>query len=125
MEDVTYIYTPVKINTNCVLYSTLVHGSSHHPILILFRSLFCPLLRVAAMSSSSSSDGNPFTSDPVAISAATTQLINIKSHVPVTLDLDDSNFGTWCTFLTMALCKFGLMDQVNGSVLAATMLGDA
>jgi len=47
----------------------------------------------------SSFSANPFAAAAaVAISAATAQLINIKSHVPVTLDLGDSNFGTWRTF---------------------------
>ncbi|CAO2148398.1 unnamed protein product [Urochloa humidicola] len=76
------------------------------------------------MSASSISSGtNPFTAvAAVAITAATAQLINIKSHVPVTLDLGDSNFSTWRTFFLIAFHKFGILDHVDGTRL---MLDDA
>ncbi|CAN6235651.1 unnamed protein product [Urochloa humidicola] len=76
-------------------------------------------------SSSSSGDTNPFAVGSVAISAATAQLINIKSHVPVTLDLGDSTFGTWRTFFNIAFRKFGLVDHVDGSTDARLMIHDA
>uniref|UniRef100_A0A0A8ZZW7 Uncharacterized protein n=1 Tax=Arundo donax TaxID=35708 RepID=A0A0A8ZZW7_ARUDO len=42
-----------------------------------------------APGSSSSDTTNPFAdSEPLAISAATAKLLNIKNHVPVVLDLD-------------------------------------
>ncbi|CAN6321064.1 unnamed protein product [Urochloa humidicola] len=69
-----------------------------------------------ASSSSSSGNTNPFAVDPVAISASVAQLINIKSHVPVTLDQADPSFSTWCTFFHIALRKFGLMDHIDGTV---------
>ncbi|XP_025828611.1 uncharacterized protein LOC112903573 [Panicum hallii] len=78
-----------------------------------------------ALSSTSSDDSNPFATESVAISAATLQLINIKSHVPVTLDLGDSNFGTWRTFFNIAFRKFGLVDHVDGTIDARAMLADA
>jgi hypothetical protein len=67
------------------------------------------------MSASSSSSGtNPFAAaTAVAISAATAQLINIKSHVPVMLDLGDSNFGTWRTFFLIAFRKFSVLDHID------------
>ncbi|CAN6209665.1 unnamed protein product [Urochloa humidicola] len=70
------------------------------------------------MSSGSSSSGstNPFTVDSVAISASVAQLINIKSHVPVTLDQASLSFSTWRTFFHIALRKFGLMDHIDGTV---------
>jgi len=67
-------------------------------------------------SSSSSSSTNPFAPQPVAISATTAQLINIKSHVYVILDLGGDNFRTWRTFFLIAFRKFGLMDHVDGIV---------
>ncbi|KAK3133384.1 hypothetical protein QOZ80_6AG0535860 [Eleusine coracana subsp. coracana] len=78
------------------------------------------------MSASSSSSGtNPFApAAAVAITAATAQLINIKSHVPVTLDLGDSNFGTWRTFFLIAFRKFGVLDHIDGTRFSHLMLDD-
>ena len=74
-------------------------------------------------SSSSSDDGNPFNvAAPVAITAATAQLINIKSHVPVTLGVGDSNFTIWRTFFNIVFRKFGIKDHVDGTVDARAML---
>ncbi|CAN6218245.1 unnamed protein product [Urochloa humidicola] len=79
------------------------------------------------MSASSKSSGsNPFAAAPaVAITATTAQLINIKSHVPVTLDLGDSNFSTWRTFFLIAFRKFGVLDHVDGTRFSNLMLDDA
>lgn len=74
-------------------------------------------------STTSSGDTNPF--GAVAISASMAQLINIKSHVPATLDLGDSNFSTWRIFFNIAFRKFGLVDHIDGTVDAHAMLGDA
>jgi hypothetical protein len=43
----------------------------------------------------------------------------------VTLDLGDSNFGTWRTFFNIAFRKFGLVDHVDGTVDARAMLANA
>ena len=75
-------------------------------------------------SSSLSSGTNPFAVGPVAINASTAQLINIKSHVPVTLDVADTNFTAWRVFFTIALRKFGLMDHVDGTTDARFKLDD-
>lgn len=79
------------------------------------------------MSSSSTSSGsNPFTVVAVvAITAAIAQLVNIKSHVPVMLDLGNSNFSTWRTFFLIAFRKFGILDHVDGTRLSQLMLDDA
>ena len=69
-----------------------------------------------ASPSSSSGSSNPFAMGAVAINASTAQLISIKSHVPVVLDLVAANYGTWRTFFTNTLKKFGLLDHVDGSV---------
>ncbi|RLM54454.1 hypothetical protein C2845_PM10G06350 [Panicum miliaceum] len=94
-------------------------------LLLLLLLYFIFLLSAMASSSASSDDTNPFATAPVPISVATAQLINIKSHVPVTLDLGDSNFGTWRTFFNITFRKFGLMDHVDGTVNAHAMLADA
>ncbi|CAO1945216.1 unnamed protein product [Urochloa humidicola] len=78
-----------------------------------------------ASSSTSSDYTNPFVVGSVAISAAMTQLINIKSRVPMTLNLGDSNFGTWRTFFNIAFRKFGLIDHIDGSTDARLMIHDA
>ena len=65
---------------------------------------------------------NPFA--PVAISAATAQLLNIQSHVPVTLGLGTSNFSTWRSFFNIAFRKFGLLDHVDGTTEARQMCHD-
>ena len=79
------------------------------------------------MSANSTSSGtNPFAAAAaVAITAATSQLINIKSHVPVTLDLGDSNFDTWHTFFLIAFRKFGILDHIDGTRFSHLMLDDA
>ncbi|CAO2162620.1 unnamed protein product [Urochloa humidicola] len=79
------------------------------------------------MSASSKLSGlNPFAAAPaVAITTTTAQLINIKSHVPVTLDLGDSNFSTWRTFFLIAFRKFGVLDHVDGTRFSNLMLDDA
>ena len=67
----------------------------------------------------------PFATGHVLISAATAQLIiNIKSHIPVTLDLGDSNFTTWRTFFHVVFRKFDLMDHINSSTDARLKVFD-
>ncbi|CAO2147581.1 unnamed protein product [Urochloa humidicola] len=75
-------------------------------------------------SSSSSRNTNPFAAEAVAISASVAQLINIKSHVPVTLDQADPSFTTWRTFFHIALRKFGLMDHIDGTVDSSLKFDD-
>ena len=53
----------------------------------------------------------------MAVTTTTAQPINIKAHVPVTLDIGDSNFGTWR--------KFGLMEHIGGSMESRLMFDDA
>lgn len=68
---------------------------------------------------------NPFAPRSIAISTTMAQLINIHSHVPVTLDLDDSKFGTWRTYFNIAFRKFGLVDHVDGTTDARLMRANA
>ncbi|KAF0919804.1 hypothetical protein E2562_031665 [Oryza meyeriana var. granulata] len=76
-------------------------------------------------SPASSSTTTPFGApEPQVISTATTQLINIKSHVPVVLDLDSPNYTSWSTFFDIAFRKFGLVDHINGTVDSQLKHGD-
>ncbi|XP_039797523.1 uncharacterized protein LOC120662443 [Panicum virgatum] len=77
-----------------------------------------------ASSSGSSDHDNPFSAAPVSISVATMQLINIKSHVPMTLGVGDSNFTVGRTFFNIVFRKFGIKDHVDGTVDARAMLLD-
>ncbi|CAN6339457.1 unnamed protein product [Urochloa humidicola] len=44
--------------------------------------------------------------------AAVVQTVNIRSHVPVTLDMDESNYTQWRCFFDSVLGKFGLTAHV-------------
>ncbi|XP_062180896.1 uncharacterized protein LOC133885230 [Phragmites australis] len=41
------------------------------------------------------------------------QIINIRSHAPVTLDINESNYNQWRCFLDSILGKFGLTAHVS------------
>ncbi|KAL6647998.1 hypothetical protein ACP70R_012222 [Stipagrostis hirtigluma subsp. patula] len=74
--------------------------------------------------SSNASSGqftNPFVSAPAAVSATTVQLLNIATHVPIVLDIVESNYAAWSTFFDNTLRKFGLVDHVDGSTDAQSM----
>jgi hypothetical protein len=51
--------------------------------------------------------------------------VNIRTHVPITLDFTESNFSSWCVFFDAMFRKFGISDHVNGTVDAAMMFHDA
>jgi hypothetical protein len=42
--------------------------------------------------------------------------INVKSHVPITLDLKLLNYTKWSAFFTAMCGKFGLLGHIDGSV---------
>ena len=48
--------------------------------------------------------------DPAA--ASVIQVVNIRSHVPVVLDLDEGNYSQWRCFFDSVLDKFGLTEHV-------------
>jgi hypothetical protein len=82
-------------------------------------------------SCSSSSDGssvhssNPFfQAQPVPILAASVNLLNIKTHVLMTLDFDEGNYAQWIAFLDNTFLKFGILDHVDGTVNAQNRLHD-
>jgi hypothetical protein len=69
---------------------------------------------------------NPFVSaPPQPVSTASLQHVNIRTHVPITLDFTESNFSSWCTFFDATFRKFGISDHIDGTVDAAMMFHDA
>ncbi|XP_025812997.1 uncharacterized protein LOC112890298 [Panicum hallii] len=52
------------------------------------------------------------------------QLVNIRTHVPEILDLQDSNYSAWSTFFELMFQKFGIMDHVDGTVDAPARIYD-
>ncbi|XP_062224469.1 uncharacterized protein LOC133923008 [Phragmites australis] len=71
--------------------------------------------------SSSSNPSNPFA--PFLL-ASSIPMINIHSHVPLTLDMVESNFSAWRTFFDLALNKFGLTSHINDTLDAQLMRQD-
>ncbi|KAF8667722.1 hypothetical protein HU200_052676 [Digitaria exilis] len=62
-------------------------------------------------SDSSSSSGVESLAAPA--TASLLQSVNIRSHVPVLLDIDESKYGQWsCSFVSV-LGKFGIADHVT------------
>jgi hypothetical protein len=69
-------------------------------------------------SSSTSSAGGESYTGPTAtnIGPPTTtvlQTVNIKSHVPVVLELTEPNYDEWRTFFDAFIGKFGLGDHLS------------
>jgi hypothetical protein len=84
-------------------------------------------------SPASSTNTNPFASDPSSVDApppvrrvpaSTVQAINIRHHVPETLNFEESNFSTWQTFFNVTFRKLGLTDHVSGRFDAQLMVDD-
>jgi hypothetical protein len=66
---------------------------------------------MADQSHSSSSSGDE-TPSPEPAPASTLQTINIRNHVPVVLDLDQSNYGQWRCLFDSIFGKFGLDEHI-------------
>ncbi|XP_062179457.1 uncharacterized protein LOC133884094 [Phragmites australis] len=74
-------------------------------------------------STASSSATNPFsTAAPTPIPASTLQLVNIRSHVPIELDFTEANYSA---FFMLTFRKFGMLDQIDGTVDARQHIYDA
>ncbi|XP_062230278.1 uncharacterized protein LOC133927982 [Phragmites australis] len=55
----------------------------------------------------------PLVNISTASSSSTIQLVNIRQHVPLTLDLQHSNYMQWSTFFLIVFRKFGLTNHVS------------
>ncbi|CAN6238986.1 unnamed protein product [Urochloa humidicola] len=71
---------------------------------------------MASPDHSSSSDADDEVVLPPA-PASVVQTINIRSHVPVTLDMEDSNYSQWRCLFDTVLGKFGLTAHVTSPAL--------
>ena len=60
-------------------------------------------------SDSSSDDGSLVAPTP----ASVIQTISIRHHIPVTLDMDEGNYGQWRLFFDLTLGKFGLESHIR------------
>ena len=69
----------------------------------------------AHSSSSSSVSSEPLPDAPQPAPAAVVQQVNIRSHVPVLLDLPSANYGQWRVLFESVLGKFGLDDFVRSA----------
>lgn len=76
------------------------------------------------MSTTSSADSA--TSTPAATSAAAPVILNpystvvVRSHVPVLLDMQQSNYTKWSSFFTTMCGKFGLLSHIDGTAADPT-----
>lgn len=52
-------------------------------------------------------------STPSTIPAATIQIVNIRTHVPIILDMVDSNYSQWQRFFETVFTKFGLRCHIK------------
>nr|ABA94365.1 retrotransposon protein, putative, unclassified [Oryza sativa Japonica Group] len=41
--------------------------------------------------------------------------VNVKTHIPITLELKHPNFNKWKTFFTSMCCMFGLLPHIDGT----------
>jgi hypothetical protein len=72
--------------------------------------------------SSIASSQNPFGDNPpTTVTLTAIQHVNIRTHVPITLDYGDTMFSAWSAFFDANLHKFGLIDHVDGTVNAQNM----
>ncbi|TVU03330.1 hypothetical protein EJB05_51139, partial [Eragrostis curvula] len=64
-------------------------------------------------SASSTSDGGAV---PKHTTAAMLPTVNIRAHVPVTLDVNESNYSEWRMFFDSVLGKFGLAEHISATM---------
>lgn len=76
-------------------------------------SASAPMAPHSPAHSSASSDDLSDVAPPQPASAAVLQTVNIRSHVPVLLDLHDANYSQWRCLIDSVLGKFGLDDHVR------------
>jgi hypothetical protein len=123
------------INENSSIVSPLLSWYQLNP-----RSFFSAAYPPVSMAhspgtSSSSSSGasaaggdlNPFhvAAPALPVSASSIPLLNIRHHVPETLDLHGANYASWSSLFELTFRKLGLLDHADGTVDAQARLHDA
>ena len=66
----------------------------------------------ASSSSSSTADGGAAAAPPPPLSASALQMVNIRSHVPIVLDVAEPNHADWRCFFDSVIGKFSLASHV-------------
>lgn len=89
--------------------------SNHNPLFD-----FEPSLHDTAPSSPSAASAGVLHPPPPA--ATTLQTVNIRSHVPVVLDLAEPNYAQWRCFFDSVVGKFGIHGHLSASPSAADRL---
>ena len=78
-------------------------------------------MSASSAASASHSSGTLLAADSIsapAILVAPYATISVKSHVPVTLELNHPNFNQWSPFFTSLCGKFGLLPHIDGTTAA-------
>ena len=78
-------------------------------------------MSASSATSASHSSGTLPAADSIsapAILVAPYATISVKSHVPVTLELNHPNFNQWSPFFTSLCGKFGLLPHIDGMAAA-------
>lgn len=112
----------------------LFHGISLLDLILLLAPLFSsaamsnfdmnPLFDVASSAShdsSSTTSASSGTAPPPPPSAASLQMVNIKSHVPIVLNVAESNHADWCCFFDSVIGKFGLNSHIAANPTVAQL----
>ncbi|XP_062232770.1 uncharacterized protein LOC133930077 [Phragmites australis] len=68
---------------------------------------------VASSSPEHNLGGHTMSLPPHPASSWTIQMVAIRSHVPITLDLSESNYNQWRTFFNTVFRKFALGSHIN------------
>uniref|UniRef100_A0A7N0VNC7 Uncharacterized protein n=1 Tax=Kalanchoe fedtschenkoi TaxID=63787 RepID=A0A7N0VNC7_KALFE len=69
--------------------------------------------------SSTSVDTVLAVSPPTTVNASAIQMVNIKTHVPIILGLDDATYRQWRRFFDTVFGKFGLRAHLTTSPIDA------
>jgi hypothetical protein len=68
---------------------------------------------VESNSSSSTDAGESYTAAASSLPTNVLQSINIKSHIPVELDINESNYTEWRCFFDVFIGKFGIGSHLS------------
>ncbi|RLN17949.1 YEATS domain-containing protein 2-like [Panicum miliaceum] len=95
-----------------ILSSQLARSTSRHPASHSPRRPNASSSRAARDASAGNHDSAP---PPPSSVASTVQMVNIKAHVPLVLDLGDSNYSQWRWLFDTVFGKFGLRDHISST----------
>ncbi|KAL6619298.1 hypothetical protein ACP70R_034437 [Stipagrostis hirtigluma subsp. patula] len=76
--------------------------------------IFSPEPSSSSTSTSSSATSSPPHPPLPSTPASVIRMVNIRSHIPITLNLQQSNYSQWSSFFDSVFGKFGLQQHVTG-----------